>query len=730
MPLPTLTVALLQDEARLFAALESVHPEPAIYGVTDGKAIGTYLEHKFQAHLEAKYVHAPGNSALGIDLPGLAIDMKVTSVRQPQSSCPFKHARQKIHGLGYSLLVFVYDKTDDDANRTATLNILHTIFIEAHRTADFQMTRGLLDILARHGNDDDLVAFMQDKMLPVDEIEVRRIAEELFAYTPGAGLPDHLERPAMEAPVWTGHHASRARGRSHPHKVGFMATRNRQGGDEFGDFQTPPALAAHACKLLAERRGLEPASVVEPTCGIGGFLCAALDRFPFVKLGLGVEINPTYVDRLTASLRGRAYAGRVRVLHENFFEADWTTLLRDLPEPILVCGNPPWVTNSQLGALGSENLPTKTNFQNRVGLDAITGKSNFDISEWMLIKLLELLQGRRATLAMLCKTAVARKVLVHAWKNDICLADAEIRPIDAGAFFGAAVEACLLICSLVPSGHNRDCRVYQDMDGHEPTGVIGYHDDQLVADALAYERWKHLKGREVYKWRSGVKHDCSKVMELRKEGTWYRNGLGQLVDLEDDYLFPMLKSSELANGRTQEPSRLMLVPQKATGDDTNMIRVLAPKTWKYLQEHGETLDRRASSIYRNRPRFSVFGVGEYTFSPWKVAISGFYKRLHFATIGSVAGKPIVPDDTGYFVSCHSEEEAAYLASLLNSDTAREFFSAYIFWDAKRPITVDVLKRLDLSTLARELGTENTLKGFDRRKNPVSPDRQSTLFEAS
>jgi hypothetical protein len=187
MTKPILTVALLLDEARIFSEQESVHPEPTIFGVTDGKAIGTYLEHKFQSHLENKYVHAPGNSASGIDLPGLAVDMKVTSIRQPQSSCPFKHARQKIFGLGYSLLVFVYDKSDNPANRMATLNIQHTIFIDAEQTGDFQMTKGLREIIAMEGNEDDLVAFMQDKMLPVDEIEARRIAQELLASPPKQG---------------------------------------------------------------------------------------------------------------------------------------------------------------------------------------------------------------------------------------------------------------------------------------------------------------------------------------------------------------------------------------------------------------------------------------------------------------------------------------------------------------------------------------------------------------
>src|SRR5271157_1845552 len=181
MPLlPSLTLAALCEEATAFAEVESSHPEPAMYGVTDGKAVGTYLEHKFKAYLKIKYDFILGSSASGIDFPELAVDMKVTSIRQPQSSCPFKSARQKIYGLGLLLLVFVYDKTDDKETATGTLNMLHTIFVEQHRTADFQMTSGLRQIIQSQGNEDDLVAFMKDKNLPIDDIEAYQIAKELL----------------------------------------------------------------------------------------------------------------------------------------------------------------------------------------------------------------------------------------------------------------------------------------------------------------------------------------------------------------------------------------------------------------------------------------------------------------------------------------------------------------------------------------------------------------------
>ena len=187
MSKPELTINLLCREARDFAETESEHREPSLFGITDGKAVGTYLEHKFQEDLHRRYVYKKGSSARGIDFPGLGVDIKVTSHKQPQSSCPYKSARQKMYGLGYSLLVFVYDKTDDEKTRTAQLNILHTIYVTAERTADFQTTTGIRRIVENSGNADDLLAFFSERMLPVEEIEANRLAVEVLANPPEIG---------------------------------------------------------------------------------------------------------------------------------------------------------------------------------------------------------------------------------------------------------------------------------------------------------------------------------------------------------------------------------------------------------------------------------------------------------------------------------------------------------------------------------------------------------------
>ncbi|MDF1735573.1 MAG: hypothetical protein P1U37_09835 [Minwuia sp.] len=182
-----LTTEKLREKAAAFAFIESKYDEPSLYGVTDGKAVGTYLEHKFRSYLVENFQFQTGNSASGIDFPSLEIDMKVTSIKQPQSSCPFKSARQKIFGLGYSLLIFAYEKFDDHAARTGRLDIKHTIYVEKERTADFQMTRGIREILERDGNKDDLIAFFMDRNLPVEEIEAGSIAEAILQDKPLQG---------------------------------------------------------------------------------------------------------------------------------------------------------------------------------------------------------------------------------------------------------------------------------------------------------------------------------------------------------------------------------------------------------------------------------------------------------------------------------------------------------------------------------------------------------------
>lgn len=467
---------------------------------------------------------------------------------------------------------------------------------------------------------------------------------------------------------------------------------------EFGDFQTPPELARQVCDLL-NRRGFSFASIVEPSCGVGSFIAASEGAFPDCGKVLGYDINLEHV------IVAKSIAHRANIQQEDFFLKDWQKTIRKLAEPILIIGNPPWVTNSAVSTIKGTNLPKKSNIHQLKGFDAITGKSNFDISEWMLTSLMGWLSGRSAVLAMLCKTVVARKVLNHAWKAKLQVAESALYGIDAMAHFGAAVDACLMVCVLSPQAQSAECSVFDRIDAMKSKSTIAFRNDRLIANLDAYTVSGHLSGTSAVKWRSGIKHDCARVMELQRgaKHDQFVNGLGEQVRLEADYLYPMLKSSDLM--RRAEPSRYMLITQKSTGEDTSAIAKRSPLTWRYLESHGELLDSRSSSIYRNRPRFSIFGVGDYSFAPWKVSISGFYKKFDFIPVGPKDGKPVMLDDTCYFLPCYSEDQAEKLVEILNAKEAKGYFNSFVFWDAKRPITISLLSTLDLAALAEECGSD-------------------------
>lgn len=184
-----LTIKELKKAAKKFCETESVFKNKDLFGVTDGKAVGTYIEHKFQKYLDENFIYQKGSSARGIDLPSDTIktDIKVTSIRQPQSSCPFKDAKQKIFGLGYNLLIFVYEKEDNVIDKTTTLNFVSCTFLEAARTADYTTTFRLREMIKDGANQEDIVAYLNDRRIPADEITLNQIAQQILNNPPLQG---------------------------------------------------------------------------------------------------------------------------------------------------------------------------------------------------------------------------------------------------------------------------------------------------------------------------------------------------------------------------------------------------------------------------------------------------------------------------------------------------------------------------------------------------------------
>lgn len=214
-----------------------------------------------------------------------------------------------------------------------------------------------------------------------------------------------------------------------------------------------------------------------------------------------------------------------------------------------------------------------------------------------------------------------------------------------------------------------------------------------------------IYGKSQFIWRNGVKHDCSKVMEFLITNNGLQNGYNESVDIESDLVFPYLKSSDLVKNKFIDRRRV-LVTQKFINEPTDYIQIKYPKTWAYLLEHTEDFEKRKSVIYKNKCRYSIFSVGDYTFKPYKIAISGLYKSLCFKLIAPYEDKTVLLDDTCNFISFDSKEKAEFILELLQTETAFQYLNARISWEAKRPVKTEVLNSIDFEKLAKKENKDN------------------------
>ncbi|MCX6251712.1 MAG: hypothetical protein NTX61_13285 [Bacteroidetes bacterium] len=473
---------------------------------------------------------------------------------------------------------------------------------------------------------------------------------------------------------------------------------------EYGDFQTNPYLANKVAAHLASKN-ISPEIVIEPTCGKGNFIISSLYNFKNIKNIFGVEIYKPYVWETKFSIidffliNPNRNKPEISIAHCNVFDYDFQQIAkRYSKKDILVIGNPPWVTNSKLGSLNSTNLPNKTNFKNHSGLDAITGKGNFDIAEFITLTMIETFHNMNGHLLFLVKNSVIKNIVFDQNKNRYKISSLEKQCIDSKKEFNVSVEAALFYCQLNsnPAFYCEEFNFYENKTWYLKFGWVS---DKFVSNIDTYIHTKLIDGECPFIWRQGLKHDCSSVMELEKVNGQYMNGLNEEIKLEDDLVYGILKSSDLKNNVISQTRKFTIVTQKKVGQETKYIKTEYPKTYQYLVEHLANFDARKSSIYHNKPLFSIFGIGDYSFKPYKVAISGLYKTFHFTLILPQDNKPVMLDDTCYLIGFDNIEFAVYSLVLLNSDTTMQFLQSVTFSDAKRTFTKDVLMRIDLLKIA-------------------------------
>ena len=508
---------------------------------------------------------------------------------------------------------------------------------------------------------------------------------------------------------------------------------------EYGDWQTNLPLAISVCEHI-KAQGIRPQVIVEPTCGQGNFIIAALLTFDSIEDIYGIEIYKPYLDFLKEKLQkfGKSLDNiNIHLYHENIFDFDFRQITGNVNgRVVLAIGNPPWVTNSKLSEIGSDNLPIKTNFKKVKGLEAITGKANFDIAEYISIQLIKKFSAENVYFAFLLKNSVIKNLVYEQKAGKASLSNISQYNIDAQKEFDVSVSAALLSMRLF-GGHERSCQVF-DFYTKSSLYSFGWVKDKFVADVDNYVKTQAIDGISPFTWRSGLKHDCSKIMELSKDNGKFVNGLGEVVDIEDDVIYPLIKSSDIKGAFIKQNRKYVIVTQHNTTEDTKLMKENYPKAYQYLVEHAEYLDNRKSSIYKDRPRFCMFGIGDYTFKNYKVIISGLYKQTNFSLVSEIDGKIAVCDDTCYMLGFDDYNVARLILQILNSQPVQNFVNSICFYDAKRAINKDMLMRINLLPALKILDSktiglsneeyEKATKYIVQQSNAVTA-QQSIDFEA-
>ena len=683
-----LTITKLRDESIEFCKNESNITHEDLLGVTDGKAIGTYIEHKFKEYLKSKYEITIGSSAKGVDLPdpNINTDIKVTSVKKPQSSSPFKNIEQKIYGLGHNLLVFVYEKTD--INEKCYIDFKHCIFLEADKTGDYNLTQILREMVASNSTENEIIEVLSNLNVPGDSETLKVLARKILVKPPKQGYLTISNAFQWRLKYNNIINISR--------KQEGIYTYNEYSEKELGDYQTPVYFADIICEYLKNDLKINPEVIIEPTCGIGNFLKSASKYFLYDEI-YGIDIDENKLNHVDKTLPN------LKLINKDIFSFKFDIFNKN--KSFLIIGNPPWITNTELSKINSKNLPNKFNLKNLRKIDAMMGNSNFDISEYIILKMINEFKDTSSTIAFLCKTTVSRNVFIELIKNKIDYSFIKQLNINSSKIFKIDADACLFVIQF--GGESITDNICDVADISNPTEILyrfGFISDKFYSNV---ENITDIDGNCQMEWRQGVKHDCAKIMELTRKDNQLINKNNENVFIEDTLVYPLLKSSNLKKPIVNKTSRYIIITQEKIKQDTSYIKDNAPDTWTYLNDNKEYFDKRKSSIYNNAPDFSIFGIGDYSFKKYKVAISGFYKKPMFSLVYNK--KTMMLDDTCYFLSFDDYDQAYITMLILNTSLVKSFLKNIAFIDSKRPYSKKVLKRIDFAKCLKYLNLDNLKK---------------------
>jgi hypothetical protein len=185
-------------------------------------------------------------------------------------------------------------------------------------------------------------------------------------------------------------------------------------------------------------------------------------------------------------------------------------------------------------------------------------------------------------------------------------------------------------------------------------------------------------------------------------------------EIETTLVYPLLRGREVKRWKILPTSHIIVSqnPETKTGFDLKWMRENVPKTLNYFEKFkGELLERSGYKKYLNgEPYYSIYNVGPYTFSPYKVVWKEQSSEFECAVVSFVDGRIIVPDHKLMLVDLQNEMEAHYLCAVLNSSPSRFIVQAYTISTQQ---STHILENIKIPKYSKENKTHQELSKLSK-----------------
>lgn len=523
---------------------------------------------------------------------------------------------------------------------------------------------------------------------------------------------------------------------------------------DLGEYFTPYWLTERTIEMSGFRGDLKRV-ILDPGCGSGVFLLAAAEMKyqankdksqeevmnGILRTVIGCDINPLCV--LTARLNLACWLAfkfglplldvKIPVLHyDTVFERPASEQLDDirsiLPDRCdYLVGNPPWISWNSLPSeyrkqIERELLPRYALFDFH-GQEAQLGHSNDDyLVTFTLVTIHHYLKE-----GCLCSFIIKQPLLTNVSgktfrrfsirhvREDVQLGVKEVADLRKVNPFGIGNETAIIVLkrgakTVYPVPYEmwlkNDGEIVVEKGEAKPSNDRDITSSWVVLTPDLKET-EFMEGNCVYEIRHGLKHDVADVLIVRPIE---RNGDRLIIqrisdddkgvyEIEAEEVYPFLQPRHIGawkiNGYTYA-----IIPQRKAGEDNEkkLARKL-PLTYKYLERFKDRFKARKSRIFAQKPFYGLFGLGTYTWKPYKVCWCGLGFKPEFVVISTVRDRLIgeklpIPDGTIYFIPLERKEEAHFVCAILNSKLVRKFLSARS-GKSKRGLSKKLMEQLSL-----------------------------------